>query len=603
MHKRKPTVTGALNSLGGLRAVIICTVLFACSAWCFFPAVHNSFINLDDGDYMTANKHVQGGLTWTGIRWAFSTLDLGSWHPLTWLSIMLDCELYGPQPSRHHLTSILMHAVNTVLCFLVLRRLIGATWRSTFVAALFGLHPLHVESVVWAAERKDVLSGLFFFATLLAYAAYASEEVQSSKFKVQSSLDRQNIRRDKIAISRFTIHVSRWYALSLVLFMCGLMSKPMLVTVPLLLLVVDWWPLRRFQPFEITNQKSQIKKLLFEKLPFFLAALAISFVTIFGQGNIGALEPNAQIPLTFRVANATCSYVWYLVQMIWPANLSVYYAYPQALPLWPAIAAGLAAAFIWAGVLLTARARPYLLFGWLWYSITILPVIGLLQVGGQAHADRYTYLPLVGIFMMIAWGAYDLVAGARVKSAGKVDQELEQKLNSPLRSLRPLREEPIFLGLSSAAVLIGCVVVTQHQISFWKNSETLFRHALAVTRDNHMAHCELGTVLMSQGRIDDAIAEFRESVRLAPRFVLARVSLGVALGTKGQMDAAIEQFRAAVRAGPNDLDAHYNLGVALMSKSRNDEALREFQDVLRIQPGYPRAEANIAVIKSPKPGR
>jgi tetratricopeptide (TPR) repeat protein len=438
------------------------------------------------------------------------------------------------------------------------------------VAALFGLHPLHVESVAWAAERKDVLSGLFFMLTLYTYARFADgqsrETEQAQTTGTQAEAVPQPPEQSGAGI---------WYILSFICFVLGLLSKPMLVTVPVMLLLLDWWPLRRFAwPGFGETGRTPTWHLVREKLPFLAAALALGLLTIFSQNKIGALQPTLQISLRSRLANAVLSYAEYLAQAVWPTRLGAFYSMPQSFSVWSTVGILVAGGIILAIAFYSAHTRPFLAVGWLWYLVMLLPVIGLLQVGHQAHADRYTYLPLIGIFIMVSWGAFELV--------GRYDVG---------RVLLPI------VGIGLVALCIG---LTRQQVRYWKDSETLWRHMLALSWDNAVAHSHLGTILSQKGQRDAAIAEYREALRVAPGYALARIKLGVALAEKGDVNEAIFQLETAVKTAPNDLDAQYNLGVALMSQGRYEQALLHFQEALRIRPGYPRAESNVQAIRALK---
>ena len=503
----------------------------------YWPVTGHDFVQFDDPDYVTENRHVQAGLTGEGIRWAFTAEVCGNWHPVTCLSHMLDCQLFGLNATRHHTTNLLLHVANTILLLLVLEQMTRALWRSAFVAALFALHPLHVESVAWVAERKDVLSGLFFLLTLGAYVRYVNEsKVQSPKTKV-------------------------FYALSLVWFALGLMSKPMLVTLPCLLLLLDFWPLRRWQA-------ATARRLLLEKLPFLALTVATSVVTLLTQKQAGAMALMDTIPLTARTANAVVSYGRYVWKTFWPVDLAVFYPLPGA---WPAgvvmgavaflvLATGLA---VWFG-----KQRPYLAVGWLWFVGMLVPVIGLVQVGLQAMADRYTYLPFVGLFIAVTWGVNEIVS--RGRNAGTV------------------------LRFAAVLVLAACSVLTTKQIRHWKNSETLFSQALAATSDNAVAHYALGVISSKSGRLDEAYTHFTESVRIKPNQGEALNNLGLLLVMRGKIDEGIERYRQARAAKLDIAELHFNLASALAAKGEPAEAISEFKNALRIKPEFTQAQWALA---------
>jgi Flp pilus assembly protein TadD len=480
----------------------------------------HDFVIDDDPDYITENSHVQAGLTWEGAEWAFTSGYAANWHPLTWLSHMLDWQLFGARAGWHHMMSVLIHAISVLLLFRVLRRMTGAVYRSAFVALAFALHPLHVESIAWAAERKDVLSGLFFFLTLWAYLNY--------------------IQRPAI-----------WrYVLVTVAFACGLMAKPMLVTLPLVLVLLDIWPLKRFG-----------RSAIFEKLPLLLLALASAVITFLVQQRSGAVAALGETPIGLRIENALVSYVVYLEKFIWPSNLAVFYPYPQ-LDWLKAALAGVAILGITLGVAVAFRKRPYLAVGWLWYVVTLIPVIGLVQVGLQARADRYTYIPAIGLAIVVAWSAAEFLP-------------------------------PRLAAIGGSAVVAAWTIVSWNQIGIWQDSATLFQHANEVTSGNYVADYGLATVLGNEGRPKDAEAEYRAALKLRPDSAKARVGLGVALMAQGRAEEALPQLLEATRLSPNDADAHYNLGSAYGALDRSEEAVAQFSDAVRLKPSDPSAHYNL----------
>jgi Flp pilus assembly protein TadD len=524
-------------SAGAPKVTLICLGLVGLVVWTFWPSVSNGFVNLDDPLYVYENAHVLAGLTWQGIGWAFTTLDGGLWHPLTWLSLMLDCQIFGLRAGYHHLTSLLLHAATTLLVFLTFRRMTSATWRSVAIAVLFGLHPLHVESVAWVADRKDVLGALFWMLALLAYVIY----VEQSKA------------RDKESAASIRFHSSPYYLLSLFFFVCGLMSKTTVLTLPAILLLLDWWPLGRFRV-------STLRHLFLEKVPFLAAGALAASIGIYGQKQLGAVPDVVQFPIGDRIANAALSFMCYLVQTFWPVDLAAYYPYPATFPLRPVFFATLLILIASALLLWAARRRPYLAVGWLWYVVTLLPVIGLVQVGGHSRADRYTYVPLIGLFLLVTWAAHDFTKRWRYQA----------------------------VMLSSATVIVTsvCLVLTRRQIGYWKDGETLFRHAIAVTRDNPMAQMNLGVALTRKGQLDEAVGHLQEAVRLAPNHAQAHNNLGVALGRQRRLDEAIVQLQEAIRIFPNLADAHANLGDALSVKGDFDEAITQYQQAIQLNPNY-----------------
>ena len=382
----------------------------------YWPVTGYGFINFDDPGYVAANPQVQGGLTWQSTGWALTTLDLGLWHPLTWISHMLDCQWFGLRPGWHHLTSVLLHIANTVLLFLVLRGMTGALWRSAVVAALFALHPLHVESVAWVAERKDVLSTFFVLLTLWAYHRYAKARMQNAECRMQNPATpgTQHATRNTLHVSRFTFHAFLFYLLSLCFFALGLMSKPMIVTLPLLLLLLDYWPLgrmqKRMQNAESSDtehatrntqhvSRSSVFRLVLEKLPFLVLAGLTGWITLHAAKGVDSLPSAAQYPMSDRLANAGLSYARYFLQAFWPGNLAVYYPFPATFSAWSVAGAALLLVGISVAALCLARRWPYLVVGWLWYLVALLPVIGLIQLAAYSHADRSSYVPLIGVFV------------------------------------------------------------------------------------------------------------------------------------------------------------------------------------------------------------
>jgi Flp pilus assembly protein TadD len=559
----------------------------------YWPATQCEFVNIDDNLHVTANVQVQKGLTWESIKWAWFNPVNCNWHPLTMWSHMLDCQLFGLNPWGHHLTSVLLHAANTGLVFLLLRGLTGALWRSVLVAALFGLHPLRVDSVAFVAERKDVLSGFFGLLALMAYACYAQLQslklegslesgVQSLKSKVGSRVPKTTSHASRITFHapRSTLHASAFYFLSLFFFALGLLSKPMLVTWPFVMLLLDYWPLRRSAECGMRNAEPGVvgagqgrtlpwTKLVLEKAPFFgLAALA-GVVTFLAQRSAGALAGGASLPLGARLGNAVISYCRYLGKMVWPTDMTVYYPHPGYWPLRNVVlASGLIlglSMLVWG----QRRQFPYMLMGWLWYCGMLVPVSQVIQSGTHAMADRYTYLPSLGVLILAAWFACELT--------------------------RRWRYQARVFSVAGSAAIVLCCLLTRYQIGYWKNSEVLLRHALAVTENNALAHRNLASALLEKGQIDEAISHFQEFVRLRPDVANSHYNLGVALSSKGRMGEAIGQFQEALRLNPDNAEAHNNLGTALDEKGQLDEAIRQYQEALRLKPDYEVAHINLGV--------
>jgi tetratricopeptide (TPR) repeat protein len=555
---------------------VISIALAAAVIVAYLPTFRNGFVNLDDPQYVTGNSHVLKGLSGDGFRYAFTSFDRGFWHPLTWISLMLDRTLYAPGAWGFHATSMAFHVANTILLFILMRRMTGATWRSAMVAALFGLHPLHVESVAWISERKDVLSGFFFMLTLLAYAKHVSS--------VEGNDTNLKLKRNPGSVPHFTFHISRFYILSLVFFALGLMSKTMVVTVPVVLLLLDYWPLGRLKVGALNDEDSRTsnaRAVLLEKLPFFALALAAGLLTLRSQGAAGAIQEIARIPMHSRVENALLAYVRYLVQTVWPLRLAGYYAFPPGFSITAVAIAVVLLTLISAFCLLAFRRRPYVTVGWIWYVVTLLPVIGLIYVGSQSQADRYTYLPLIGIFVLVVWVVSDF-AQRRPGAACTNDSRTS-----------------ILAGLS-AVVLIFCAAVTWRQVGYWKDGVTLFTRALQVTTYNPLAHNNLGTALYDQGHIDEAMLQYQEALRQSPNYPSARQNLGAALLRRGRLDEAIPELQEAVRLNPMFAGAHCNLGAALGMKGRVDEAIQQFQIALQLKPDYREAQNNLRFALSQK---
>src|SRR5882724_3333973 len=485
-------------------APLFLSLLLAVSTFIVFvPVVSYQFVNFDDGDYVSSNLHVQGGLTWENVGWAFNGGHAANWHPLTWLSHMLDWEMFGPRAGGHHLVSVILHVLNSVLLFLLLRQVTGALWRSALVAALFALHPLHVESVAWISERKDVLSTFFFMLTIGAYAKYVEgrgEVAEKQKFGKQRAEipeeTRIQRRQTSVATAEGGMSVSTpkqrnteaakrslqapiFYLLSLFCFALGLLSKPMLVTVPFLLLLLDYWPLERgvelkFNAIQLRHWKSLVN----EKIPFFILAGVSSVVTFIVQRKAGSVWSVADLPLASRIENTAVAYCRYLGKLFWPAKLSVFYPHPG---FWPVLVVIFAAVLLVtiSVLVLVLRRLPYLAVGWFWFIGTLVPVIGLVQVGWQSIADRYTYIPYIGIFIILVW--------------------LSKKF------IRRWSARVIPLTIAGSVVLIVLAMLTRQQVGYWRDSEALFSHSLVVTEHNFVAHHNLGLALVNQGRTDEAI--------------------------------------------------------------------------------------------------
>ena len=499
------------------RTLPIAVLLALTTLLAYWPVVQCGYLNLDDDLYVTANPAVWGGLTLAGARWAFTTTHAGFWHPLTWLSHMLDVELWGPGPTGPHATNLLLHVANVVLLLLLLVRSTGALWPSAAVAALFALHPLRVESVAWVAERKDLLCGLFALTTIWAYVRYA-ERPRPGRYAL--------------------------VALSLAL---GLMAKPMLVTLPLVLLLLDRWPLRRGTSL----------RLVVEKIPLLGLAASAAVAHMLTAQRAGAIGHLARFPLEARLANALVSYARYLGKTVWPSGLAVFYPYPSEWPVWQVAGAAVLLMGVTILALVQMRRRPYLLVGWLWFLGMLFPVSGVVQAGSQAMADRFTYLPLIGLFATAAWGGQDLLA------------------RWPVR--------PPALAACAVALLLALGCSTWWQVGYWHDSTRLFTHALEVTSGNWLAHNNLGDALAREGKLEEATQHFAESVRLEPSNPDAHYNLGVVLHRQGRPAEAIEHYRDALRLAPNYPNAHNNLGVALLDGGEVEQAIDELQQAFLLR--------------------
>lgn len=514
----------------------------------YLQAGNHEFLNYDDNVYVTSNPHVANGITGKNIIWAFTSIEAANWHPITWLSHMADVQLYGMNPRGHHFTNVVIHTVSSILLLLLLFRITGSLWQSSFVAALFALHPLHVESVAWVAERKDLLSAFFWFLTLVLYAEYAAKR--------------------KPAL----------YILALFSFVLGLMSKPMLVTLPVVMLMIDYWPLNRYRD-EVQGQGSRqligrVISLIKEKIPFFACSLCAGIVTIFAQHKGGAMKNFDAIPLLLRIENAPISYVKYIGKAFWPHDLAVLYPIPLSFPLWQVAGSLFILLLVSVATVWARHLHPYLAVGWFWFIVTLIPVIGLIQVGVQSMADRYSYIPLIGLFIMAAWGVSDLAEG------------LKHRVN--------------ILALLAGTVIIASTACTWQQIGYWQDNISLYRHTLQVTTGNYIIHYNLGTALANKGDMDAAIQEFSEALRLNPNCTIAHNNLGLALAKKGNLDAAIQEYREALHLTPDYSDPHNNLGIALANKGNMDAAVQEFQEALRINPNYSDAHDNLKLALAKK---
>jgi tetratricopeptide (TPR) repeat protein len=525
-------------------ALVIATVVV------YLPVRHHEFVEFDDGKLVTENPNLQDGLTWRSVRWALTAglthadRNADYWRPLSFLSHAVDIELFGLRPAGHHLMNVGIHAAAAVALFLVLQSMTHAPWRCALVAALFALHPLRVESVAWAAERKDVLSGLFFMLTLGAYVGYV---------------------RHPFSLARY-LAVALWFAL-------GLMSKSMVVTLPFVLLLLDYWPLGRTRWAEPVVAGNHVTmppgQLLREKLPLFALAAASGLVTFRGRAVPDEIGLLAKIPLAMRIGNALLSYGRYIGKVFWPTGLAVFYPLHPGLSTAAVMGAGVGLVGVTAAVIWGARRRPWLVTGWFWYLGMLVPVIGVLQGAGESMADRFTYLPSVGLFIMLCWSV-------------------------PRRAMER-RISEVITCVVAAAVLTVCAALSRVQLGYWKDSETLFRHALDVTRDNWLAHNNLGAALERAGRVQEAMTQWEQTLRIKPDDAKAYYNLGVALWRTGKVQEAMTQWEQALRIKPDYAKAHYNLGNALLQAGNVKEAIGHYVQALRIKPDYVEAHYNLGI--------
>ena len=581
-----------------LRNWLICLGLVVGTVMAFVGVLSCDFVNYDDPAYISANTHVHNGVSVASVVWAFTSIHGGNWHPLTSISHMVDCQIFGPKPGWHHSVNLLFHIANTLLLFAVLARMTEAPWRSAIVAGLFAWHPLHVESVAWVSERKDVLSAFFWILTIGAYAMYVERSKIGNTTDLNSSSSSSSVRNPDPREPNQKLQFNPYYASSLFLFLLALMSKPMVVTLPFTLLLLDYWPLRR-------NAALGWTKLVVEKTPFFILALAGSVVTFLVQRAAKAVLPLAVQPLSHRVANALVSYFRYLEKMVWPDHLGIFY--PLVTSLSPQAVIGATLVLAAATVLAVAlrRSSPYLITGWLWFLGTLVPVIGLVQVGQQSMADRYAYVPLIGIFIALVWGLADL-------------------------SKRWRRATRNALATAAAFVLWVCIVLTESQVHFWQNSAALFDHALTINTNNYAAHYYLGRALEDRGQDKQAMLHFNaaqqlqpgwppplshlgaclerqgdtqsamdcyeSALKVQPDYSPARISLASLLAREGKIDAAANQYQEGLHCDPNAPDLHYNFGNLLVSQGKLAEAVGHYRESLRIDPDSPDAHNNLGVV-------
>ena len=536
MHRIRNAQLAAPRTNRSWRTIGICVALAALSWLVFGQTLWHDFVNYDDPRYVYENTRITSGLSVGGIAWAFTHIHSMNWHPLTTISHMLDCQLYGSKAGGHHFTNVLLHIVAVILLFLGLLQMTGAFWRSAFVAAVFAIHPLRVESVAWIAERKDVLSGVFFMLTVLAYVYY--------------------VRLPQI----------RRYLLVALVLACGLMSKPMLVTLPFVLLLLDYWPLDRI--------KGEVWKRVLEKIPLIALSAVSSIATFLAQK--GAVGWTEELPILERINNAVVSYVLYIWQMLWPVNLAVFYPHPEnRLPLWEITLSLLLLICVTAIAITLGKQRPYLITGWLWYLGMLVPVIGLVQVGWQGRADRYTYLPQIGLYIAVTWAMADLTTLWRHQRT-----------------------------ILTVAALLTIVVLSWSawiQTWYWRDSETLFKHALAVTTNNDVAENNLGIEYLRQGNVDGAISLLQTAVDLRPDNSPAHENLAKALLQKGKVADALIHYRKLLELQPDNIEVHNIVGTVLIQQGRIREGVEEWQKVLAIQSDNGNAMSNLAWVFATSP--
>jgi protein O-mannosyl-transferase len=532
--------------------ITICIVLAAGTLALYAPLLRHGFLNYDDPAYILNNPHVNTGLTWSGIVWAFNNGGYAAnWHPLTWISHMIDCQVFGLHPAGHHLVNLLFHTANTVLLFILLNYMTGAMWRSAFVAALFAWHPLHVESVAWASERKDVLSAFFWMLTLLAYA----KAVRCSK---KPETDGQQ------DLSLVTCHSSLYYWLALLLFACALMSKPMVVTLPFVLLLLDYWPLQRVH-------LSTLKRLLIEKIPFFALIIVSCHITMAVQKQ--AIWSTAALGFDYRLANALMSYVRYISKIFLPTNLALIYPYPHSWPLAGVVAAVVVLLALSGIFIFLARRFPYLITGWLWFLGTLVPAIGLVQVGVQAMADRYTYLPSIGIFIIAIWSASNL--------------------------LDSLPHKTQICTLAGGAALAVCLAFTSIQLSYWRSSLAIFTHTVEVTPNNYAAEDCLGKTWDDLGYPDNAALCFEKAVEIEPTFAMSQFDLGMNLVERGNPNEASNHLAIGANLFPADPVMQYDFGIFLLQHGNTNGAAERFAAALADRPDFPEARHELEKITPP----
>ena len=523
--------------------ISICLFLIVATLLVYGQLPSHDFIDFDDGAYVIENPYVSSGFTKEGLIWAF---DVGNWHPLTWLSHMLDCELFGLNAGWHHLINLLFHIANTLLLFLALGRMTGDLWRSGIVAVLFALHPLNVESVAWVSERKNTLSTFFWMLTIWSYVSYA---------------ERPRVRQ---------------YFLVLIFFALALMAKPMVVTLPFVLLLMDVWPLGRLRlnsaekGSHLVVKRESPFRLVWEKIPLFVLSAVLCVMTLLSSHLGKAIVSIEDLPLKIRIANALVSYITYMKKMIWSHDLGVFYPFSATYPTWKTVGAGVLLMGLSIMVFVARKKRPYLAVGWLWYLGTLIPVIGLVQAGVQSMADRYTYIPMIGLFIMVTWGVPDFAARWRYRR--------------------------LVLSISACLLILGLMVCTLFQVGYWKDSISLFKHTVKVTSNNYVFHNNLGVALANKGKYEEAIRHFKEVLKIKPGWVKPHYNLGLAKTGLKRFKGAIEHFYDVVRLKPDHADAHHYLGIMLFSQGRIKAAVTHYQEVLKIKPDSAAVHYNLGIV-------
>ena len=523
---------GVSEDIRRYRDLLISILIVVAILLVYWPVQHYDLITLDDVDYITGNPHIKYGFTWDSFVWAMKDIHTGYWHPLTWFFHILDYQLFRVRVGGHHWTSVIIHMANALLLYLVLKRLTGAIWKSAVVALLFAVHPLNVESVAWVSERKNLLCTSFWFLGMWSYVSYT---------------ERPGVYR---------------YLLIVLAFVLGLMAKPMIVTFPFTLLLLDYWPLGRLSSWKV------LPRLVVEKIPLFVFSAAVSVLTFLASFRGDVTVSVDKLPLVDRLANAAVSYAKYIGKLFWPSELVVFYPYAKDLGSLQVIAAVLLLLVISCLAIFAARKSRYLLVGWLWYLGTLVPVIGLIQVGKQAMADRYMYVPMIGLFMIIVWGISDL--------------------------LKESNRRVVIAAAAAGAATVSLMICSTPQVRYWQNGITLFEHALSVNEQNPRAHYNLGIALTDAGKLKEAVFHFKNAIRLEPDYEGPYAYMGIALARQGMTDEAVAYYREALKLRPDDEVVRNNLGVALAGKGKFDEAAVQFQEAVRIRPDYVHANRNLA---------